>query len=347
MDQPGKQLLTWYDRNGRTLPWRAPPGARPDPYHVWLSEIMLQQTTVQTVGRYFTRFLSLWPDVTDLAAADRDSVLAEWAGLGYYARARNLHACARAVMADHGGRFPDTEDGLRALPGIGDYTAAAIAAIAFGRPAAVVDGNIERVIARLHRVETPLPAAKPEIRDHVAAITPADRPGDFAQAMMDLGAMVCTPRRPNCLLCPWQGRCLSAGTPDVERFPVKTPKKTKPLRRGVVFWPVRGGHVLLQRRPDAGLLGGMPGLYGTPWTERDDFPAATEWAPHAPVAAQWTALREKARHSFTHFHLETRILMGEAGDTAPPADSFWHPLSDLKKAGLPTVFKKMARLATD
>lgn len=249
------RLLAWYDRHRRALPWRALPGTSADPYAVWLSEVMLQQTTVAAVKGYFAAFLAQWPRVRDLAAAPVEDVMRRWAGLGYYSRARNLHACARLVAA--AGGFPDTEAGLRALPGIGAYTAAAIAAIAFDRAAVVVDGNVERVIVRLHAIATPIKASRPAIRAHAAARTPSARPGDYAQAMMDLGATICTPRRPACALCPLAGGCeaRAAGTQDV--LPTRAAKAERPERRGSVFYARRGGEVLVRTRPDTGLLGGM------------------------------------------------------------------------------------------
>lgn len=259
MTSTASALLDWYDSNRRTLPWRAMPGVKPDPYHVWLSEVMLQQTTVATVKGYFAKFLARWPHVNALAAAPLEDVLNEWAGLGYYARARNLHKCAQAVSTDHSGHFPTTETALRALPGIGDYTAAAIAAIAFDERAVVVDGNVERVVSRLFRVEEALPSAKKTIKARTDEITPPARAGDFAQAMMDLGSGVCTPKNPKCLLCPLNRICLAKAEGDMERFPIKAPKKLKPTRRAVSFWLVHDGHVLLERRPPKGLLGGMPG----------------------------------------------------------------------------------------
>ena len=241
-------LLGWYDRHRRVLPWRALPGRRAEPYHVWLSEIMLQQTTVATVKSYFDHFVARWPRVEDLASADLDEVLHAWQGLGYYARARNLHKCAQTVARDHGGRFPDTEAGLLSLPGIGPYTAAAIAAIAFDVPASPVDGNIERVMARLRRITQPLPGAKTAIQAAARELTPQDRPGDFAQAMMDLGATVCTPRAPKCDLCPWCDACVARAAGNAEGLPARAPKKVKPTRHGIVFWTVDGqGRVLLRR----------------------------------------------------------------------------------------------------
>ena len=285
----GTILLGWYDRHARLLPWRAAPGLRQDPYRVWLSEIMLQQTTVATVGPYFLRFLSRWPDITALAAAPREELLRAWAGLGYYARARNLHACAQIVVATHGGRFPDTEEALRALPGIGPYTAAAIAAIAFDRRSAANDGNVERVIARLAAIETPLPQAKHEIRAVVERVMPATRPGDFAQAMMDLGAGICTPRAPFCARCPWQPACRGAVMGDPERFPVKPIKRKRPTRQGVAFVLVNArDEIWLTRRPERGLLAGMVQIPTTNWTT--DGPQPAEIAICRPRGRGWRRL---------------------------------------------------------
>jgi A/G-specific adenine glycosylase len=251
-------LLAWYDLHHRKLPWRAPPGQRADPYRVWLSEIMLQQTTVKMVAPYYARFLARWPDLAALAAAPLDDILKNWAGLGYYARARNLHACARVVAERHGGEFPASEAELRALPGIGAYTAAAIAAIAFEAFATPVDGNIERVIARLYAVETPLPAAKPEISRLARALTPPRRAGDFAQAMMDLGATICTPKNPTCALCPWNQCCVAQAQGEAETYPRRVPKREGDLRRGAAFVARRAdGFILMRTRPEKGLLGGM------------------------------------------------------------------------------------------
>ncbi len=340
-----QELLTWYDRERRDLPWRAAPGQRADPYHVWLSEVMLQQTTVATVKAYYRKFLSLWPTVANLAAAPQEQVLKEWAGLGYYARARNLHKCARVVVDQHGGHFPQTEEGLRALPGIGEYTAAAIAAIAFDVPAVVVDGNIERVVARLYRIEDQLPAAKKPIKAATKIITPERRPGDFAQAMMDLGSGICTPRNPKCLLCPISGMCAAQAAGDMERFPVKAAKKQKPIRRAISFWLEHDGHLLLERRPDKGLLGGMPGLFSTPWEERDTFPEKTEWADHAPATSAWSVGNTIAKHTFTHFHLETKLATAKAQTRLNIKGGFWHPISDMEAVGLPTAFAKIVKLA--
>ncbi|HUC60803.1 MAG TPA: A/G-specific adenine glycosylase [Alphaproteobacteria bacterium] len=302
-----RRLLAWYGTRQRRLPWRARPGERPDPYRVWLSEIMLQQTTVATVGPYFKSFVERWPDVHALARAGLDDVLHAWQGLGYYARARNLHRCARIVSLELGGRFPDTEEGLKMLPGIGRYTAAAIAAIAFGRRASAVDGNVERVIARFYGIGTPLPAAKPELAKRAARLVPEKRPGDFAQAMMDLGATICTPRRPRCALCPWRAGCRARALGIAENLPKRMPKPARPLRRGVAFWIVRrGAELLLQKRPPRGLLGGLMELPTTEW-RAEPWPRAAALEA-APVRARWRALPGVVRHTFTHFELELTVL---------------------------------------
>jgi A/G-specific adenine glycosylase len=332
---PAALLLAWYDAHGRDLAWRKKGGAPANPYHVWLSEIMLQQTTVAAVRPYFHKFLEKWPRVQDLGRASSDEVMAAWAGLGYYARARNLHACAKAVAALPGAKFPDTELGLRALPGIGPYTAAAIAAIAFGRKAAVVDGNIERVISRVRRIETPLPAAKAEITEIVAELTPPDRPGDFAQAMMDLGATVCTPRNPKCPACPWSPICAVAGAPEAETYPRKKPKPARPLRRGSAFVVIsQDRQILLRRRPEKGLLGGMYEPPGTVWgasfgTEAD-----------APVPARYQKLAGTVRHAFTHFELELDVYLAEVV-AAVPGNDVWAPLDRLNEFALPNVMRKV------
>lgn len=339
------RLLAWYDAHHRDLPWRVPPrelarGARPDPYRVWLSEVMLQQTTVEAVKAYFRAFLDKWPTVGMLAAAPNDDVMKAWAGLGYYSRARNLKACADLVAAG-GGLFPDTEEGLRALPGIGPYTAAAIAAIAFGRPAAVVDGNVERVMSRLFSIGTPLPEAKAEIRAHVEKLVPAVRPGDFAQAMMDLGATICSPRRPRCMLCPLREDCSALADGDPERFPVRGAKPEKPLRRGAAFVAVRGdGAVLLRKRPEKGLLGGMSEVPTTGWTARTDGETG---AAAAPFAADW---RHAGRigHVFTHFSLGLEVYHAAAVGAAP-AGHFWSGPEGVAGEALPTVMKKAIEAA--
>ena len=339
-------LLDWYDRHRRRLPWRAAPREQPDPYRVWLSEIMLQQTTVPVVAGYFQRFLERWPTLESLARADLDDVLHAWQGLGYYARARNLHTCARLVLAEHGGRFPADEKALRALPGIGRYTAAAIAAIAFDRPATVVDGNVERVIARLRAVETPLPVAKPQLYALAAELTPEARPGDYAQALMDLGATVCTPRNPGCLACPWQSACEGLSQGIAESLPHRAPKRDRPLRHGVSFWLMRAdGAVLLRRRPDEGLLGGMIELPTTPW--RDEPWSLAEAKAHAPLPLPWQALPEPVRHGFTHFEIELLVAAAETEDGAADADdgAIWCPPARFSEHALPTLTRKLVRYA--
>jgi len=334
-----ERLLAWYDRERRTLPWRALPGERSDPYRVWVSEIMLQQTTAAAVAPYFVRFMALWPRVEDLATADLDAVLHAWQGLGYYARARNMHACARAVAAS-GGRFPDSEDALRRLPGIGAYTAAAVAAIAFERPAVPVDGNVVRVLARLHAIEEPLPAARPAIEARALALAPAARAGDFAQALMDLGATVCTPRLPRCPACPWREACAAFAGGQPETYPRKAAKKDRPVRHGAAFWVTRGdGAVLLRRRPAKGLLGGMMEIPSTEW--RAQAWSETEARASAPASARWLRLPGGVGHTFTHFHLELMVLAGRcrAGE---PADGVWVRPDRLGEHALPTLMKKIA-----
>jgi A/G-specific adenine glycosylase len=340
-------VLDWYWRGHRPLPWRAPPGMAGDPYRVWLSEIMLQQTTVAAVIPYFGRFLEAWPTVGALAAAELDAVLRAWAGLGYYARARNLHACAREVAGRFGGRFPETEAALRELPGIGLYTAAAIAAIAFGRPATVVDGNVERVVARLFAVTEPLPAVRPHLRALAETLTPDRDCGDFAQAMMDLGATVCTPRRPRCLACPLVGVCAAAAAGIAESLPRRAVKAERPTRRGVAYWLEDGEEaVLLRRRVDTGLLGGMIELPSTEWAVQG-APDADSVAGQAPVRAAWRALPGTVRHTFTHFHLElTLVAAGLAGPgAASGAGGFWVPVARLGEQALPSVMQKLIRHA--
>lgn len=337
---PADRLLAWYDAHHRDLPWRTPPaalarGSRPDPYHVWLSEVMLQQTTVEAVKPYFRKFLDTWPSVAALAAADREDVMKAWAGLGYYSRARNLKACAEAVAALPGQAFPETEDGLRALPGIGAYTAAAIASIAFNAPAAVVDGNIERVITRLYRIETPMPEAKPEIKAKVAAMLPPARPGDFAQAMMDLGATICTPRRPRCMLCPLRDGCAALMAGDPELYPVKKPKSGKPTRRGAAFVALRpDGAVFLRKRPDKGLLGGMTEVPTSAWTSRAD---GIDTEDAAPFPARWRRTGE-VEHVFTHFRLLLTVFHAEIVAAPAGTDGFWS--REVAGEALPTVMKK-------
>jgi A/G-specific adenine glycosylase len=340
-------LLAWYDRHARKLPWRIGPKERvrsvkPNPYRVWLSEIMLQQTTVAAVKPYFDDFVRRWPTIQALAAAPRDEVMKAWAGLGYYARARNLHACAQAIVAEHGGRFPETAAALRTLPGIGDYTAAAIAAIAFDEPAPVVDGNIERVIARLFALDTPLPAAKKTIRDIQARLTPAKRAGDYAQAMMDLGAAICTPKEPTCVLCPIAEPCAARATGRQEDFPVKAAKLERPTRFGAAYVAVRAdGAVLLRQRADDGLLGGMTEVPGTEWTARFDLATA-----EPPFAAAWKRVPGSVVHVFTHFRLELIVYCARlATMKKAPAGCRWAAAEFLPGEALPSVMRKVIEAA--
>ena len=355
-------LLRWYDAHARDLPWRVKDGAA-DPYRVWLSEVMLQQTTVATVRPRFEAWVARWPTVEALAQADEADVMAAWAGLGYYARARNLLKAARAVVARGG--FPRTEAELRKLPGLGDYTAAAVAAIAWGERAVVVDANVERVVARLFAIAAPLPAARAAIRVAAGEITPVERPGDFAQATMDLGATICTPRKPRCLLCPVRELCRAYQHGDPERLPVKAAKKARPQRYGTIFWlerlapPLipgesrgpgsstglgpgfrRGGpaaEVLLVRRPPKGLLGGMRAFPTGPWS------GAPPGLEDAPVAADWRVLDHAVAHGFTHFDLQLALAVARAPAHGAVAGEWW-PVADLGAAGLPTVFAKAARV---
>ena len=337
------RLLAWYDRHRRTLPWRAAAGESTPPYRVWLSEIMLQQTTVATVGEYFRRFVERWPTVEALAAAPQDEVLSAWAGLGYYARARNLHACARTVAERHGGRFPEDEAGLRALPGIGPYTAAAIQAIAFDIPASAVDGNVERVIARLNALETPLPDVKPEIAARAAKLVPQSRAGDYAQAMMDLGATVCVPRTPRCVICPLMAGCKARKQGIAEELPRRAPKALKPTRRGLAFVLARkDGAILLRKRPEKGLLGGMDEVPSSAWRE-GRFVEATALG-EAPVPARWQVMDGLVRHTFTHFHLELTVARATATTARlgeQVAGAVWCPLDRLTERALPTVMRKV------
>ena len=344
LDMPkAADLLAWYDAHARDLPWRVSPGDRaagvvPDPYRVWLSEVMLQQTTVAAVKSYFERFTTLWPTVGDLAAAPDAQVMGEWAGLGYYARARNLLKCARVVAAEHGGVFPTTREGLLALPGIGPYTAAAISAIAYDAPEVVVDGNVERVMARVHDIRTPLPAAKPELTEAAAGLTPKARTGDYAQAVMDLGATVCTPKSPACGICPWMGACAARAAGVQGELPYKTPKKPKPTRLGIAYVAQReDGAFLLETRPDKGLLGGMLGWPGSDWNEAP--------APAPPLEANWQDLAEEARHTFTHFHLRLTIQVARVPQDATQQRGEFFPKSAFRPSDLPTVMRKVFDLA--
>jgi A/G-specific adenine glycosylase len=349
-------LLQWYDRHRRRLPWRAAAGETPDPYRVWLSEIMLQQTTVKAVGPYFEKFVARWPDVTALGRASQDDVLRMWAGLGYYSRARNLHACAVAVFRDHGGVFPDTEEGLRALPGIGPYTAAAIAAIAFDRRTMPVDGNIERVVSRLFAVEEELPQAKPLIQQ-LAATLLADtsagdeksragdeksRAGDSAQALMDLGSSICTPKKPACSLCPLNEECVARAQGTQETFPRKAPKKTGTLRRGAAFVVTRGNEILVRSRPDKGLLGGMTEVPGSDWLAGHDDTAARLQAPELKGLTRWQRKAGVVTHVFTHFPLELVVYTARLdGRARAPQGMRWVPIATLADEALPNVMRKV------
>lgn len=340
MNQPISQLLLdWYDTHRREMPWRVLPedgkrGVRADAYRVWLSEVMLQQTTVATVKAYFEKFTTLWPTLRDLAAASEDDVLKAWAGLGYYSRARNLKKCADTVMAEHGGMFPQTRDGLQALPGIGAYTSAAIASIAFNQPEAVVDGNVERVITRLFAINTPLPQAKAVVTTHVQALLDTDRPGDFAQATMDLGATICTPKKPACLHCPLRSHCRALHG-DPEHYPVKAAKKAKPLRKGAVFIGQDAtGAVLLEKRPATGLLASMAQPPTTGWSSRVDGETGPD---AAPFAAQWQHAGA-VRHVFTHFELDLTVWFASIAKIRLK-DGQWLSSSPDAEA-LPTVMKK-------
>ena len=336
LDRAAALLLDWYARNARVLPWRsAPETAPPDPYRVWLSEVMLQQTTVQAVKPYFEKFTARWPDVEALAGASEAEVMAQWAGLGYYSRARNLVKCAHAVAAMGG--FPRTEAELRKLPGVGEYTAAAIAAIAFGQRAVVVDANVERVVARLFAIDEPLPGARKAIREAAAAITPEEHSGDFAQAMMDLGSSICTARDAKCLLCPLQAICKGRAAGDPVRLPVKAKKKAKPTRVGTAFWIEREGAVWLVQRPAKGMLGGMRALPDDGWSARNNGDE------EPPLKGAWRA-GGVVRHSFTHADLQLGVATYAGDDPQPGGPGEWWPIAQLEEAGLPTLFAKAARL---
>ena len=348
-------LLEWYDRHRRRLPWRPLAGERADPYSVWLSEIMLQQTGVKTVGPYFEKFLARWPDVDALGRASLDDVLRMWAGLGYYSRARNLHACAVAVLRDHGGAFPDTEEGLRALPGIGPYTAAAIAAIAFGRRTMPVDGNIERVVSRLFAVDEPLPQAKPLIQELATTLLGAtragaksragdaeSRAGDSAQALMDLGSSICTPKKPACALCPLNGDCVSSARGDQETFPRKSAKKTGALRCGAAFVVTRGDELLVRTRAEKGLLGGMTEVPTSHWLAAQDDKTALKQAPTLKGIARWHRKAGVVTHVFTHFPLQLVVYTANVPARArAPEGMRWVPISTLRDEALPNVMRKV------
>jgi A/G-specific adenine glycosylase len=335
-------LLGWYDVHQRALPWRATHGAPPNPYHVWLSEIMLQQTTVAAVKPYYEKFIALFPTVTAMADAHQEEIMRAWAGLGYYSRARNLHACAQHVVSAFQGQFPDTYEDLKALPGIGDYTAAAILTIAFGKRAIVIDGNVERVVSRLERIDIELPKSKPLIRSFLEPITPHIRPGDFAQSMMDLGATICTPRSPSCGLCPLKRHCRSAHREDVETFPRKAPKKSRPKRYGHAFLVTRADNtILLRTRSEKGLLGGMSEVPTTPWTDRN-----MEASPESliPIKGRWQTVAEPVRHVFTHFELELTVHVAQVNSDQPaPSDMRFTALADLAQEALPSVMTKVIK----
>jgi len=342
-------LLAWYDRHARVLPWRARRGEQADPYRVWLSEIMLQQTTVKAVAPYFARFVLRWPTVDALAKTTLHEVLRAWAGLGYYARARNLHACAKVVVQRHGGHFPNDVDALRALPGVGGYTAAAVAAIAFDAPAVPVDGNVERVVSRLFAVEEAMPEAKPAIKRLAASLLPARRAGDFAQALMDLGATICSPKRPACALCPWSDACTAKARGDQETFPRKAPKREGQLRRGAAFVALRADtRVLLRRRPDKGLLASMTEVPGTEWTHNFDETRARRSAPRLVAGLRWQRLHGSVRHVFTHFPLELVVFAAHVPrGTAAPQGARWVKIADLPDEALPNLMRKVLARALE
>ena len=338
-EELSQEILAWYDRHARSMPWRVGPAERakgiiPDPYRIWMSEIMLQQTTVAAVTDYFERFTRRWPTIHDLAASKDSDVMGEWAGLGYYARARNLLKCSRTIVAEYGGVFPDTYDELLKLPGIGPYTAAAVASIAFDLPETVMDGNVERVMSRLHNLHMPLPGVKPELKQNATALTPVRRPGDYAQAVMDLGATVCTPRAPACGICPWRVPCKARAAGTAADLPRKEPKKPKPTRYGFVYLArSTSGNWLLERRPDKGLLGGMLAWTGSDWTEAP--------ASNPPFACDWQELNAEVRHTFTHFHLILSVrycvLPVNFVPTAPMVLIRKHAF---RSSDLPTVMRK-------
>ena len=340
-------LLAWYDQHGRKFPWRISPERikdreQPNPYHVWLSEIMLQQTQAATVCGYFEKFIKTWPDLDALFAASSEEILKAWAGLGYYARARNLIKCANMVIHHYGGKFPDTQHELKKLPGIGEYTSAAIAAIAFGEPVAVIDGNVERVITRLYRIKIPLPQAKPEIGRKVKFLVSAKRSGDFAQAMMDLGATICSPRKPDCPFCPLREHCASVNYSDVERFPHKPAKLKKPLREGAVFVAVAcDGSILLQKRPDRGLLASMSEVPTTNWNSRRNGETGVEGAP---FKAQWIPCGQ-VHHIFTHFRLVLYVFRADIDKTLAKNGQWWSPGHVLPTEALPKLMKKTIEAA--
>lgn len=332
-----KKILIWYDKHARSLPWRAPKGVTPNPYWVWLSEIMLQQTTVVTVKPYFEKFIAKWPTVDDLAAADIEDVMHEWAGLGYYARARNLHKCAQIVSSEHNGTFPDNQEQLIKLPGIGDYSSNSIAAIAYNTPANVVDGNVERVMARYFAIEEPLPKSKKHLKELAGSIAwdETKRSGDYAQSLMDLGATICTPKSPKCMLCPINESC--EGQSIAETLPKKEPKKTKPQKYGSVYWVTnKAGAVLFERRDERQMMGGMLGLPTTEWLKK-----ATK-SQNSRFSAQ-KLTKTKVKHSFTHFDLHLDIITAQFGGKLEKNEQWIDP-SALEEIGVPTLFKKAVKL---
>lgn len=341
-----RKLLDWYDLSGRTLPWRIRPedranGQIADPYAVWLSEIMLQQTTVPHGTPYWHKFLNTFPTVIDLANADRDQVLAMWAGLGYYARARNLHKCAQIIRDQHDGHFPTSEQELLKLPGIGPYTAATMAAICFDEPTNIVDGNVERVIARMFCVEIPLPKAKTEIKNLAAQLADPERPGDYGQALMDLGAIICTPTSPKCNICPWKSACKALSQNTVLQYPRKIKKAKLPIRHGAAFVLMRGQQVLLERRPDTGLLGGMMGFPGSDWGEEVTAPLNS-----APAIANWEKATNSVRHVFTHFELRLDVYTSQTQAPQMP-DQIWADVTKIDEFALPSLMKKVLRAALE
>jgi A/G-specific adenine glycosylase len=337
-----EKLLNWYDQNKRLMPWRPKDGSRPEPYKVWLSEIMLQQTQVATAIPYFEKFLNRWPSISKLADANLDDVLVEWAGLGYYARARNLHRCAKIITNIFNGIFPNQEQKLLELPGVGEYTAAAIMAIAFDTKATPMDGNFERVTARLNAVEKPLPGVKPLLKKYATMVTPDYRPGDYAQAVMDLGATICTPRKPQCNRCPVSGSCLSLKQGKTELIPTKTPKRKKPTRFGIAFLCINSNkEILLRRRPDKGLYAGMMEVPGTPWIQ--SLPSQAQILNSEPIKADWQDVPGTIVHIFTHFKLEIKVLRANPKDYNKFNHLIWQPIDSFQKAGLPSLMLKIIR----
>ncbi len=349
-----EQVLHWYDQNGRELPWRKKNGEFAEPYHVWLSEIMLQQTTVATVAPYFKKFLQNWPTVKHLALAPLDDVLTAWAGLGYYARARNLHKCAGVVWHKYGGQFPGDEEALLDLPGVGPYTAAAVAAIAFGRSAVVIDGNIERIICRVFQLEETLPNGRAIIKKYAADVTPQERAGDYAQALMDIGSSICRPKAPECKICPVNELCKVSGKDIAQSYPKKAPKKAKPSKYAVALWIVDGqGKVLIRRRAEKGLLGGMMEFPSTDWTENleisNDVVRALLKSLQPNIDAHAFASAPDIKHTFTHFHLTLSPRIYQVADTLKTSSNQfeWRSTDELEQVALPTLMKKVARSVMD